>query len=99
MKSNFHSKYLENLTYSSIITKTKRGWNVAKVNDKGGGCYEGAHNINHALYCCLHTNILEECLPTSIEIKGVKYTPQEAVQKFMKLGFWYDRIYPQYQVI
>ena len=88
------------LRFWSIITKSKRGWSVATVNEKGGGCYSGTHNLSNAIYECLcKDKLAEDCLPEFIEVKGIKYTPAEAVKKFMKQGFWYDRIYPQFQVL
>ncbi len=99
MKSNYHTTFLSSLTWFCVITKTPRGWNVSRLNSKGGGCSEGSHNLKHAVHTCLQTGILEECLPEYIEVKGVKFSPTEAVKKFMRKDFWYDRIYPQYQVL
>lgn len=88
------------LRFWSTITKSKRGWSVATVNEKGGGCNYGAGTLSIAIYECLDADKLgKDCLPEYIEIKGVKFTPAEAVKKFMKRGFWYDHIYPQFQVL
>ena len=81
------------------IDKNKRGWSVANINEIGGGCYSGAPTLQRAIYECLKTDKLESCLPGYIEVKGIKYIPQEAVKKFMVRGFWYDRIYQQYKVL
>jgi len=88
------------LKFWSVITKSKRGWSVATVNEKGGGCYSGASTLETAIYECLSEDKLaEDCLPEYIEVKDTRYTPQEAVKKFMKVGFWYDRIYKHFQVL
>jgi len=81
------------------VYKTKRGWHISSVNDRGGGSECGTPNLSRAIYECLNNNKLEECLPDYIEIKSLKYTPREAVKKFMRPGFWYDRIYPQFKVL
>jgi len=81
------------------IEKTKRGWSILNKNEVGGGSFSGTSNLARAISECLDTNKLEECLPDYIEIKGLRYTPQEAVKKFMKRGFWYDRIYQQFKVL
>ncbi len=81
------------------IEKTKRGWSIANKNEVGGGSFSGASSLARAIYICLSNGKLKTCLPEYIEVKRIKYTPQEAVKKFMKKGFWYDRIYQQYKVL
>jgi len=81
------------------IEKTKRGWSIANKNEVGGGSFSGASTLQKAIFECLSIDKLETCLPEYIEIKRLRYTPQEAVKKFMRLDFWYDRIYPQYKVL
>lgn len=81
------------------IEKTKRGWSIASKNNMGGGCFSKAYNLQKAIFICLGIDKLAECLPEYIEVKGLRYTPEEAVKKFMKKGFWYDRIYQQYKIL
>lgn len=81
------------------IEKTKRGWSIANKNEVGGGCFSGTTTLLRAIYECLKTDKLETCLPEYIEVRGLRYTPKEAVRKFMRRGFWYDRIYQQYKVL